>query len=106
MGREGAEQDSRIEGEPVLDLRRRPDVEATPNPGISQDAADDRAALAAALAAARFPARTEELIADAEESFASDAVMSELRRLPSDREFPNVQAVWAALGGEVEARHC
>jgi len=31
-------------------------------------------------------------------------VMSHLRTLPADREFPNVQAVWETLGGEVESR--
>jgi hypothetical protein len=82
-----------VDGEPVLDLRARP------------EAVDDRSALAAALAAARFPARRDELIADAEESCASEGVMRRLRELPADREFPNVQSVWATLGDEVDAGH-
>ena len=103
--REDLQTEAPTEGQPVLDLRQRPDVEASPNTGVSQETADDRADLAAALAAAKFPARRDELIADAEESFASESVMTRLRELPADREFPTVQSVWATLGGEVEARH-
>ncbi len=108
MERESTDSDETeapTDGQPVLDLRQRPELEASPNTGVTSETADDRAELAAALSAAKFPARRDELIADAEESFASESVLTRLRELPADREFPTVPSVWAALGGEVDSRH-
>ena len=103
--REDRLQETPIEGEPVLDLTRRPDIEAAPGLGISPEAAEARAEVARAVVGARFPATRDELIAAAEDAFASDAVRERLRGLPCDGAFENVQAVWAATGGEVEDHH-
>lgn len=57
-----------------------------------------RAALAEALGKEVWPADRDTLVAKAEEGNAPDAVLGQLRRLPGDRQFENVQDVAAALG--------
>ena len=57
-----------------------------------------RAALAEVLGKEVWPADRDTLVAKAEETGAPDGVLGQLRRLPSDRRFENVQDVAAALG--------
>ena len=57
-----------------------------------------RAALAEVLGKEVWPADRDTLVAKAQESDAPDAVLAQLRRLPSDQEFTNVQDVAQALG--------
>jgi hypothetical protein len=57
-----------------------------------------RAALAEALGKEVWPADRDALVAKAEESNAPDAVLGQLRRLPTGRQFTNVQEVAQELG--------
>ncbi len=57
-----------------------------------------RAALAEALGKEVWPADRDQLVAKAQEGNASDAVLSQLRRLPGGQQFTNVQEVAQALG--------
>jgi hypothetical protein len=57
-----------------------------------------RAALAEVLGKEVWPADRDTLVAKAEEANAPDGVLGQLRRLPADRQFENVQDVAQALG--------
>jgi len=57
-----------------------------------------RAALAEALGKEIWPADRDTLVAKAEEGNAPDGVLAQLRRLPGDRQFENVQDVAQTLG--------
>ncbi len=67
-------------------------------PGTNQADLDRRAALAEHLGKEVWPADRDTLVAKAQESNASDAVLGQLRRLPEGRQFENVQDVAQALG--------
>jgi len=67
-------------------------------PGTSPGDVEHRAALAEALGKEVWPADRDTLVARAEESNASDRVLADLRRLPSGRQFENVQDVARELG--------
>jgi hypothetical protein len=51
-----------------------------------------------------WPADRDQLVAKAQESNASDAVLGQLGRLPEGRQFTNVQEVAQALGLGTEQR--
>lgn len=70
---------------------------------LSPDEVRSRRELARHLEPAIFPAGRRELIASAERSVAPDEIVRRLEALPDGR-FENVQAVWRALGGDVERR--
>ena len=57
-----------------------------------------RAALAEVLGKEVWPADRDALVAKAQEASASDDVLGQLRRLPADQEFANMQDVAQALG--------
>lgn len=57
-----------------------------------------RSEVARHLRPSTFPATREQLVEDARDSGASDEVLEELGRLPSDTRFETVEAVWEALG--------
>ena len=67
-------------------------------PGTDQADLDRRAALAEHLGKEVWPADRDALVAKAEEGNAPDAVLGQLRRLPGDRTFTNVQEVAQELG--------
>jgi hypothetical protein len=67
-------------------------------PGTDQRDLDRRAALAEHLGKEVWPAGRAELVAKATENNAPDGVLADLRRLPEDETFENVQAVAQALG--------
>ncbi len=67
-------------------------------PGTSTGDVEHRAALAEALGKEVWPADKDALVAKAQESNAPDRVLSDLRRLPSGRQFENVQDVARTLG--------
>ena len=54
--------------------------------------------------AGRFPADREELVERAREAAATDRVVNELRQLPANEPFENVEAVWETLAGHSERR--
>jgi hypothetical protein len=68
------------------------------SPGTDQDDLERRAAIAEVLGKEVWPADRDALIAKAQESTASDAVLAQLRRLPEGQQFENVQDVAQALG--------
>ena len=57
-----------------------------------------RAALAEVLGKEVWPADRDTLLAKAQEANAPDDVLGQLRRLPADQEFTNMQDVAQALG--------
>ncbi len=59
---------------------------------------EQRAALAEVLGKEVWPADRDALVAKAQEANASDDVLGQLRRLPADQEFANMQDVAQALG--------
>ena len=67
-------------------------------PGTSTGDVEHRAALAEALGKEVWPADKDALVAKAQEGNAPDRVLADLRRLPSGRQFDNVQDVARALG--------
>ena len=68
------------------------------SPGTDQRDIERRSEIAQALGKDVWPADRDQLLAKAEEGNASDAVLGQLRRLPGDRTFTNVQEVAEALG--------
>jgi hypothetical protein len=72
-------------------------------PGMTPDDVRRRSELAGYLESAPFPAVREQLIETAIDRHAPDAIVDQVRRLPSGRTFDNVGEVWAALGGGSEA---
>ncbi|MGY1633665.1 DUF2795 domain-containing protein [Geodermatophilus sp. SYSU D01186] len=68
------------------------------SPGTSEADVERRAAIAEALGKEVWPADRDTLVAKAQESNATDRVLSDLRRLPGGEQFTNVQDVARALG--------
>ncbi len=99
---ESRSQEARLQEDPAVGPGRRFD-EMRPGVGITDSEIDARAELSRHVAPATFPATKEELLAAAADSHAPDDVLDALQGLPETEEFPNVQAVWQALGGNVEA---
>jgi hypothetical protein len=101
---ESRAQESRLQEDPEVGPGRRFDAEPA-GKGISASEADRRADLSRHLAAVKFPAGTDDLVAAARDATAPDDVVSALGLLPEDQTFDNVQAVWLAMGGAVEGPH-
>jgi hypothetical protein len=72
--------------------------------GMSDEDVEGRSELATYLTPAAFPGVREQLLEHAMDAEAPDAIVDEIRRLPSGREFRNVGDVWRTLndGGHVE----
>jgi hypothetical protein len=93
-------------GEDEPDVDRDPAgtlIGAAP-PGMRPEDVEQRAELASYLGKAVYPAVREMLIDRAIEAEAPDAVVALLKRLPSGREFTNINDVWQTLGGQVETK--
>jgi hypothetical protein len=93
---EWREQEGAADGEPEPSAR----IAGQGSLGPDNEAA--RAELSRHLRLSAFPGDRDALLAEAEENHAPEAVLAALHRLPADREFATVYAVWEALGGEVE----
>ena len=78
--------------------------EAVAGPALGLDERDGRSELARHLRPSAFPADRDALTAVARDEHAPEAVLDALAVLPEGVEFPNVEAVWEALGGEPESR--
>ena len=83
----------------------RPDDEQPMGLAPPQQDVEARSELARHLRPSVFPARRDDLLTSAEEEMAPPAVLADLRRLPPDRTYENVQQVWAAIGGATEETH-
>lgn len=81
----------------------RIEVVQTDDGALDDHEAAARSEIARFLEPSAFPARAEQLVQMARDNFATDEVVRLLETLPDDT-YDNVQAVWVALGGEVEAR--
>ena len=107
----GAPDEGRTEGRRQEDIAPVDQSEVVPRhdlepaaPGLDDSALDLRARIAAHLAAATFPATTEQLMEVARDDFAPQDVMQTLARLPAGETFEVVADVWRAAGGSVEHR--
>lgn len=90
------------EGEPDVDRDPSGTLAGGTPPGMGRDDVERRAELASYLGKTVYPAVREMLIDRAIEAEAPDAVVATLKRLPSGREFTNINDVWRTLGGRVE----
>jgi hypothetical protein len=103
---EGRRQEAPVDEEAPIDPAARWDEDDDPGIGVSPHTADERGEVAKAVAAVQWPATRDDLVRAARQDFAPDRVLSLLEELPhGDRTYENLQAVWAALGGETEQPH-
>jgi hypothetical protein len=80
------------------------DGEPLPDARVTVDDVELRSILAISLRPSAFPGDRAGLLAVAEEEHAEDRVLEWLGSLPATQTFPNVEAVWEALGGTKEQR--
>ena len=71
--------------------------------GMTEDDVAARSELASYLGKECWPGDGAALLLKAAELNAPETVLNRLRELPAGREFANIQEVWAALHGGVEA---
>jgi Protein of unknown function (DUF2795) len=67
-------------------------------PGTDEADIERRAALSEVLGKEVWPADRDTLLAQAQEGNATDNILGQLRRLPGDRQFENIQDVARTLG--------
>ncbi|HET9727964.1 MAG TPA: DUF2795 domain-containing protein [Acidimicrobiia bacterium] len=80
------------------------DGEPLPDAVPASDDFELRSLIAISVRPSAFPGNRDALVAVAESEFAHDDIIERLRGLPADVTFPNVEAVWEALGGRGEQR--
>jgi hypothetical protein len=100
---EWREQEGPAEGEPTPDSRLSGDRGIPVSDELSLDAIERRTTIAQNIQGKVFPARPGELIESAREMQAPDWVVAKLTELP-DGVYDHFEAVWEALGGDVEYR--
>ena len=71
--------------------------------GMTADDVEGRAELATFIGKDAYPMVREQIINLVMDRAAPDRVVDLVRRLPSGREFHNVNEVWTTLGGSVES---
>jgi len=71
--------------------------------GMTGEDVEGRAELASFLGKDAYPMVREQIINLAIDRSAPDRVVDLVRRLPSGREFHNINEVWTTLGGSVES---
>ncbi len=101
---ESRSQEGRLQEDPGVAPGRRFDG-LIPGADITDADVEGRAEISRHLAAAHFPAAKADLVAAAQDDHAPDDVLASLQALPDEEVYANVQAVWRALGGNVEAPH-
>jgi hypothetical protein len=88
----------------------QPDADLVPNgtfvggtpPGMTPDDVEGRAELAAYIGKTAYPAVRAQLIDLVMKRHAPEQIIDLVKTLPSDREFHNINEIWAATGGHVE----
>src|SRR3954471_22726046 len=90
------------EDQPDSDLAPDGTLHGGTPPGMSADDVEGRAEIATYLGKDSYPMVREQVLNLAMDRQAPDRVVDLIRKLPSGREFHNVNEVWAALGGSVE----
>jgi hypothetical protein len=91
------------EDQPDVDLAPGSTLSGGVPDGMTEADVEQRAEIAGYLGKEVWPAGSEALVAKASELGAPDAVLDQLRRLPTSAVFDNVQDVWNALQGGSEA---
>ena len=89
----------------------QPDVDAAPDTtlhggipaGMDADDIEGRTELASYLSRDAYPMVREQVINLLIDRHAPTKIVDLTRRLPSGREFHNVNEIWAAVGGQVES---
>jgi len=71
--------------------------------GMSGDDVEGRAEIATFIGKDAYPLVREQIIDLVIDGHAPDRVIALVRELPAGREFHNINEVWTALGGHVEA---
>jgi hypothetical protein len=97
-----ARRDEYREQEGAADDEREPSARTAPPAELALDQPDARSELSRHLRASVFPADRGQLLVEAHENDAPDAVLTALERLPEGRQFATVYEIWEALGGEIE----
>jgi hypothetical protein len=92
------------EDEPAVSYAPEGDLHGGTPDGMTEADVERRAELARFLRPSSFPAVREILIGDAMDDGAPAWVVTELKRLPSGREYANVGDVWRTLGHGAEER--
>ena len=92
-------------GEDQPDADRAPDgtLHGGVPQGMSSDDLDGRAELAGYLGTAAYPLVGAQVLDLVVEGSAPQRVIDLVRRLPSGRQFANVNELWKAVGGHVES---
>jgi hypothetical protein len=92
-------------GEDQPDSDKMPDgtLHGGTPPGMTDEDVEGRAEIATYLGKGSYPMVREQIINLALDRQAPARVVDMVRRLPSGREFHNVNEVWSAIGGNVES---
>jgi hypothetical protein len=91
------------EDQPDADLAPDGTLHGGTPAGMSGDDVEGRAELAGYIGKDVYPLVREQVLERVIEGQAPDRVIDLVRRLPSGREFHNINDVWISLGGHVEA---
>lgn len=83
---------------PLGNPGNRPDHPGTPD-GVSRDAVDLRAELAASIRPSAFPADKRKLLAAARDEHAPRESVALIERLPEGVSWESLEQVWEAAGG-------
>ena len=91
-------------GEDQPDADRVPDgtMHGGTPPGMTDGDVEGRAEIATYLGKSSYPLVRAQILDLVIEGKAPERVIDLVRRLPSDRQYQNVNEVWAAVGGSVE----
>jgi hypothetical protein len=92
------------EDQPDADLAPDGTLHGGTPAGMSGDDVEGRAELAGYIGKDVYPLVREQVLDRVIEGQAPDRVIDLVRRLPSGREFHNINDVWISLGGHVEAK--
>ena len=90
--------------EPGSDIHSPRLDDEIPSGSLAHEEVRERSELARHLRGSIFPAERPAIVQCALEEDAPDEMIEELRRLPDEEVFVNVEAVWEALGGHRERR--
>lgn len=90
------------EDQPDSDLSPEGTLHGGTPAGMTADDLEGRAEIATYLGKDAYPMVREQILDLVMDRQAPDRVVDLVRRLPSGREFHNVNEVWAAVGGGVE----
>lgn len=86
------------------ELDRDVDSRTAPPGSLGSDPVEARRELSRHLRPRTFPARRDELLAEAERQYAPQAVIAALSALPAEQRFATVHEVWAELSGYADPR--